>query len=281
MGDLEVDTRVERQGEGFVAQLSRDWEIWGPNGGYLATIALRAAGASSRFRRPASFAAHYLGVASFGEVTLAVKLLKAAKRAESLRVSMAQNGQPILEALVWTVDEIGGLEHDETRRPDVPGPSALQSYAELAAGETGPTFPFWQNFDVKPVAPVHPWPPPEALPAVVQEWYRYTPTACFQDPFVDAGRSLLLIDTLQWPAAVRPHAYRPTGFVAPTIDLSVNFHRLAPEQEWLLCVAEAPVAGEGLIGGKGAVWTADGRLLASGAGHLLCRPVPTGTRGAA
>ena len=55
MGDLEVDTRVERRGDGFVAQLSRDWEVWGPNGGYVASIALRAAGAVSRFRRPASF----------------------------------------------------------------------------------------------------------------------------------------------------------------------------------------------------------------------------------
>ena len=280
MGDLEVDTRVERRGDGFVAQLSRDWEVWGPNGGYLASIALRAAGAVSRFRRPASFSVHYLGVAAFGEVALEVKLLKGAKRAESLRVTMTQGGQPILEAMVWTVDALSGLQHDETRRPDVPAPSALKSYAELNPEADGPPIRFWGNFDGKPVAGREPWPPSEALPAVVQTWYRYAPRATFDDPFVDAARSLLLIDTLQWPAAARPHAYQKSGYVAPTIDLAVNFHQLAPQHEWLLCVAEAPIARDGLIGGKAAIWNEDGQLLASGAGHLLCRP-SQGTFGSA
>lgn len=272
MGDLEVDTRVEPRGDGFTAQLSRDWEIWGPNGGYLAAIALRAAGAVSRFRRPASFSVHYLGVATFGEVTLDVQQLKGAKRAESLRVTMSQGGAPILAAMVWAVDSLAGLQHDETRKPDVPGPSELKSYAELNPEADGPPIRFWGNFDGKPVAGREIWPPASALPAVVQNWYRYTPRATFDDPYVDAARSLLLIDTMQWPAAARPHAHRQMGYVAPTIDLAVNFHQLAPEREWLLCVAEAPIARDGLIGGKASIWTEDGRLLASGAGHLLCRP---------
>src|SRR5262249_38784813 len=46
-------------------RLSRDWEIWGPNGGYVAAIALRAAGVATALRRPASLAGHFLGVADF------------------------------------------------------------------------------------------------------------------------------------------------------------------------------------------------------------------------
>ena len=42
-------------------------------------------GLVSRFRRPASIAIHYLGVATFDEVELSVVSLKLAKRAESLR----------------------------------------------------------------------------------------------------------------------------------------------------------------------------------------------------
>jgi acyl-CoA thioesterase-2 len=270
MGDLAVDTTVEKRGDRYVARFSRDWQIWGPNGGYVASIALRAAGAASRFERPASCSVHYLGVAEFDEVELEVKVLKSAKRAESLRVSMTRGQSPILEALVWTVDgALDGLEHNETEMPAVPRPSELPNLAELGPDVRRP--PFMNNFVAKPIDWT-PWPPAYPLPAMVRQWYRYAPTPTFRDPFVDAARSLILIDTLQWPAAARPHAYRRMGYFAPTIDLSVNFHRLEPDQDWLLCMAEAPVARQGLIGGRASVWTEQGLLLASGGGHLLCRP---------
>ena len=44
MGDFEADTRLEGENGRYRASISRDWEIWGPNGGYVAAIALRAAG---------------------------------------------------------------------------------------------------------------------------------------------------------------------------------------------------------------------------------------------
>ena len=44
MGDLAVDTSLSPLTDGrFTATLSRDWEIWGPNGGYMAAIAHGAA----------------------------------------------------------------------------------------------------------------------------------------------------------------------------------------------------------------------------------------------
>jgi len=280
MAALDDDTRVERSARGYVAKLSRDWEVWGPNGGYVSSIALRAAGAHSRFSRPASFSVHYLGVADFCEVQLEVTTLRAAKRAESLRVTMTQDGRPILEALVWTVAELEGLEHDSVTAPQAPPPGELPTWSELQPDQK-PNFSFWLNFDAKPVDPVLPWPPDKALPPQVSQWFRYAPRATFEDPFVDAARSLILLDTQQWPAACRPHAHATPGYVAPTIDLSVNFHRLRPEEPWLLCVAEAPLAHAGLIGGRASVFAQDGSLLASGGGHLLCRSVPPGSLGAA
>ena len=75
MGDLAVDTAVTRTGEGrYTASLSADWEIWGPMGGYIASVALRAAGAESPFARPASFFCQYLGVAGFDTVMPYYKL---------------------------------------------------------------------------------------------------------------------------------------------------------------------------------------------------------------
>ncbi len=42
MGDLARDTAVQGGAGSYGAVLSRDWEIWGPMGGYVAAVALRA-----------------------------------------------------------------------------------------------------------------------------------------------------------------------------------------------------------------------------------------------
>ena len=64
MGDIEVQTAVEPIGDGrFRAMVHGDWEIWGPCGGYVAALALRAAGPPRHgvsAARPASFFCHYL-----------------------------------------------------------------------------------------------------------------------------------------------------------------------------------------------------------------------------
>src|SRR5690348_10149978 len=116
MGDLAHDTAVTAMGDGrFRATLSRDWEIWGPQGGYVASVALRAAGAHTTLPRPASIVGHFLGVAGFDEpVTMACTTLRRARVAESIRVSMTQGERAIFEALVWAIDDgVPALEHHD------------------------------------------------------------------------------------------------------------------------------------------------------------------------
>jgi hypothetical protein len=73
MGDVAAQTAVEPVGDGrYRAMVHADWEIWGPCGGYVAALALRAAGAESDLVRPASFFCHYLSVAAFAPVDLTV-----------------------------------------------------------------------------------------------------------------------------------------------------------------------------------------------------------------
>jgi acyl-CoA thioesterase-2 len=275
MGDLAVETTVEGSDGRYVAHLSRNWEIWGPNGGYLAVNALRAAARATPFDRPASFVCHFLRVARFDDVQLSVTTLRASRRASSVRVVMTQGSDQILEALVWMVADGEGLEHDVARPPDVPRPEALRPTEELRSpAEQAVVYPFWQNLESRPVEWLDPseWRP---RPPLFQSWYRFRPTAVFDDPVVDAGRALLLIDTMGWPAAWRLHG-NGSGWVAPSLDVSVRFHRAAPASEWLLCEATAPVATDGLVGGQATIWSADGQLLASGGGQLLCRPTPAG-----
>ena len=286
VGNLADDTAVERVGEDrFRAKLSAEWEIWGPMGGYVASVALRAVGEVSPFRRPASFFCQYLGVAGFDTVDVRVTTLRAARTAAAHRAEITQDGKPVLEATVWSVGEVEGLDHDVSEPPAVPGPDELRSIPELLA-EAGvergqPPFPFWNNVDSRPLEFRVDWPPPEPLAPVWREWCRFVPTATFPDPWIDACRSLILVDVQSWPAASRQHvADQPMRYYAPSLDLYVAFHDPQPESEWLLCDGYAPVASHGLMAWNGRLWSGGGALVASGGGQLLCRRMPGTPAGA-
>ena len=277
MGDLAEDTALSRVGSDpgrYRANLSPDWMIWGPNGGYLAVIALRAAGELARVPRPAAFAGHFLSVARFAPVDVEVQVLKAGKRAESLSVSIHQEGRAIFTGLVRTAADGPGLEHDVSELPDVARPGELKSIAELIS-ETdteadGPPFPFWNNFEVRPVWPERIAEPPRAREPIFREWYRFQPRATFDDPWLEAGRALLMIDTASWIAACQPHPN--SAFTAPNLDVTAWFHRSAPESEWLLTDHVCPVAEAGLMGTHARIWSESGKLLATGGAQLLCVP---------
>jgi acyl-CoA thioesterase-2 len=278
MGDLGLDTAVERVGEGrYRAQLSKDWEIWGPMGGYIASVALRAAGAESGFERPASFFCHYLGVARFETVDLEVTALRRGRNAQSWRVSITQGDRAVLEATMWTVAEVEGLEHNVAEAPDVPGPADLPSVADLLPDDAPePAFAFWSNFEVRPIAWRADWPPPEPLDPIMRQWDRFVPASTFDDPWIDAARSVILIDYASWPSASQAHAWKWVNgqeWIAPSLDLYVAFHEPAPRDAWLLVDGHSPMAGGGLVGWTGRVWSESRRLVASGGGQLLCRRV--------
>ena len=281
MGDLANDTAVTETGEGrYTATLSRAWEIWGPMGGYIASVALRAAGAASPFARPASFFCQYLGVASFDEpVDIEVTTLRSARTALAQRVSITQGGKAMLEATVWSVGEVDGFEHDATTPPDVLGPDELLTIREQLTEEElaeGPRFAFWLNLESKNIEPLRRGPSSTPGEPVWREWERFTPTATFEDPWVDACRALILIDVQSWPAANRPHwgSEKLQQLYAPSLDLYVAFHDPQPASEWLLCDGRGSIARDGLMGWDGRLWSTDRRLVASGGGQLLARRYP-------
>lgn len=282
MGSLEADTEVVAHDGGLRATLVEDWRTFGPNGGYLASVALRAARMATDLARPATLSCVFLAVGDFDTVDIEVRSLRRAKRAEALAITLAQGGRPLLEALVWAVDDdLPGLDHDIAVAPDVPGPDALKTWDELAPDDTPAQF--WLNFDRKPVAWSAPGEPPTG-PAVpeVRQWMRFRPVARFDDVWVDACRAVVLLDTFLWPAALRGHLQRgpeEAAYIAPSLDLSVRFHREVGPGDWLLVDGVSPVAEAGLMAGEARVWSEEGRLVASGTGQLLCREVPRGTAG--
>lgn len=272
MGSLAQDTTVREVDDGrYVGTLSQEWEIWGPMGGYVAAVALRAVGAASEHAVPASFSCHYLSVAQWGDVDIVVEPRRRGRGASSYRVELSQGGRPVLDAMAWTVAGGEGLEHDEAEMPDVPGPHGLPLVSELAPPGTWPPFPFWNNLESKPIDPPSEWPPPGPGDARWRTWLRFTPTAAPEDPWVDAARSVILVDLSGWPSVQNRHAWQQPPYVGPTLDLHVSFHRSAQEHEWLLCDGAAPVSTGGLYGWTSSVWSEPGQLHASGGGQCTYR----------
>jgi acyl-CoA thioesterase II len=281
VGDLERDTRVTpvAGAEGrYTAKLSADWAIWGPNGGYVASVALRAAGLATGRARPASIFAHFLSVARFETVDIETAVLKASRVATSVRVSMRQGDRPILDGMVWAVDAGAvALDHDTAPAPDVVPPDELPTFAERLAAvppdaPAPAPFPFFANLDHRALDWRPEWPPPGPVEPRARLWLRFVPTARFDEPWADACRLLVPIDTYGWPAAHRAHAYKdPLPAVGVTVDLSARFHRPTSD-EWLLVEVVSPIAGDGLVAATGRLWDRSGALLASGEQTMLCRP---------
>ena len=267
MGDLGVDTAVTADGDGrWRATLSGDWNIWGPNGGYVASICLRAAGAATGLARPATIACHYLEVGQFDEVTLHVDILRSTKRTAAAHVQMIQGDRRLADATVWAVsDDLEGYEWSDGAAPTVPKPEDVTAPEAMGGGSP---FSFARNLEQRRLHTT-------GGPHVAQAWMRFVPTSTFDDPWIDACRSLILLDTWAWAAAASGLADAERGrFMGPNLDVTARFHGDASHSDWLLVDARAPVAGGGLIGSDVSVWTLDGALAASAGAQLICRPGP-------
>jgi acyl-CoA thioesterase len=267
--DFLADTQVERIAPGrYRAALAPCWAVWGPYGGYLAAIALRAALAHSRLPRPASLQCHFLTVGEFAPVDLHVTALGGSKRAESLRIEMAQEDRLLLSASVWMADDdLSGYAHDFAAPPTVPKPAELRGYQELAADEYARWYPIWRSIEGRPTA----WGAPLGT-AAWRTWLRFTHTE-IRDRAADALRQLFWLDLPSWNSMLAAHA-GPYPYFAPNLDLTVQFHDFAPGTHWMLADGEVPLAGDGLLGCVSRLWSEDGRLLATGTSKHLCRPNP-------
>jgi acyl-CoA thioesterase len=277
MGDIALQTAVVLEDDGrYRAMVHRDWEIWGPCGGYVAAIALRAAGAESPFARPASFFCHYLSVADFAPVELAVTPLRQGRTVLAQRVEMTQEGRPVLDAMVWSVGRVEGLEHVDVTPPEVSDPGDTPAWVDRRQDadddDQRRPYVFWDNFEQRTLDPSATWPPPGPLPPTWRTWVRYRegdPAA--EDSWVQAARLLVVLDVGSWPAGSRPHAHAQPPFIAPSLDLYAAFQDPTNGSEWLLLDTHSPVAQAGLLSWTGRVWSEARTLLASGGGQAVFR----------
>jgi acyl-CoA thioesterase len=271
MGNLGSDTAIEPIGEDrYRAALSPDWAMWGPNGGYLAAIALRAAGASANLARPASVSCGFLSTAKGAEVTLAVTRVRSGRRAELLSVTMLEGDRPIVAATVWAVaSELEGPERQWRDMPDVPSPADVPTMAERVAAAGGRPIPLWKNYEIRPVGELDAGPDRPAGDPRGHAWVKFVPQAEFpDDPWLDAGRCLIATDIIGFPSVAQGFAASEVRFIAPTLDLQVAFHG-APAGEWLLVDAEGVRTGGGLAGARAQIWSPKSGLVSSGTQQMM------------
>jgi acyl-CoA thioesterase II len=270
MADFLVDTRITSipgADDRYRAELSPNWAVWGPNGGYVAAIALRAAMAHSRLARPASFHCHFLAPGEFAPVDVRITSMGGGKRAESLRVEITQQERLLLFASVWMVaDGLRGYEHYFASAPRVPAPDALRGYQDLAE-EYAEWYPIWRSIEGRPVR----WREPPGRPEW-HTWLRLTDSA-IPDRQADALRQLFWLDFPGWNATIAAHAW-PFPYLMPNLDLTAQFHRFVPQDTWILADGIALLAEDGLVGCVSRLWSEDGRLLASGTSKHISRPNP-------
>src|SRR6185369_3976370 len=95
----------------------------------------------------------------------------------------------------------------------------------------------------------------------------------FADLEADALRQLFWIDFPGWNALIAAHQW-PFRFLAPNLDLTVQFHRFAPQDTWSLVDGTALLAEDGLVGCVARLWSENGKLLATGTSKHVSRPNP-------
>lgn len=268
-----MDTRISGSDGHYTGTPSEQWRIWGPMGGYAAAFALRAAAAEvPDSLLPASFSCQFFTPARFEPVDLLVEPRRVGRRTAAVSVRMLQQNAPVLDAQAWFALESELVEHDHAGDHGHGDPLDHPDIRDLI--DEPPPFPFWENFEGRPIDWVQDWSEYPGGEPVWAEWLRFIPDEAFPDPLLEACRLLVLADLPSYPAASRAHPGQTNrSWVAPNLDLAVQFHRLGSLGEWLLCSGSAPVATRGLIGFRSEVWTRDGRLAASGSGQLMTRPV--------
>ena len=270
MSRLEQDTRLSG-GEGqYQASLHEDWQVWFPNGGYMSAMLLRAVGQASAFEQPVSLTCYFLSVPHIGPVEIQVTSLKRTRNAEALQFAMHQQGKPIIHGSAWTGRPVDGYAHDDAPMPEVPAKESLKSTREIEGAH--PEQAFWGHFEQRPVSQDVHWQQRESGPALQRDWLAFRDDHVDADPFLSAGRYVVLLDSYGWPAAARAHS-QDGRYIAPTLSLTVDFHRPL-DAHWMLSEATSPVAVNGYMQVRSRLWAERGDLLASAQAMLMCRPRP-------
>ena len=209
------------------------------------------------------------GVRADEPADIRVETMHEGRNIGSVTVSYVQDGRTCARMLVLLDAEEPDLVFYQIEMPavDAPDPAVAQAHP-LTAPETI----IVGDVDVRD--------PALTGPANLQLWVRF-PDAPTDDPALH--RALVAHTTDGWSiaTAMRPHPNLGQAMAHKTVSTAVltqtlSFHGDLDAREWLLLDLETITSGGGRTHGRGTIFTADGRLVASFAQDALLRNFPQG-----
>jgi len=243
-------TAVASKSEGrFYGEIAPGWDILGnANGGYLLSIASRAASQAAGGRFPATVTGHFVAPARPGPFSVDTSVIKEGRRFTTVQAVMFDSDRPILALTGSFGDEsteVSSIERIEAEAPDLP---PAEECVRVEPTETFPP-PFVGKVELR----LH---PDDASGRLGQPrargWFRL-----LDDEPIDAFGLLVAVD-----------AFPPTVFFAqmpiawtPTLELTAHLRR-RPEPGWLRCLFSTRFISGGFLEEDGEVWDSSGRLVA-------------------
>ncbi|MCK9539927.1 acyl-CoA thioesterase II [Dokdonella sp.] len=193
------------------------------------------------------------------------------------RVTAIQHGQPIFNFSASFQIAEAGVEH-QLPMPSVPAPADLEPAATLPPEKLASLSPKLQRwfgrsgpFEFRPVYPRDELDPPKR-PPFQQVWFRLTQR--ISDPpalhrvLLAYSSDFHLIGTTMFPHGI---SFLQQHVQVASLDHALWFHRPFRVDEWLLYSCDSPSA-QGARGlARGAIYSEDGRLVASTAQEGLIR----------
>ncbi|MFG2090846.1 MULTISPECIES: thioesterase family protein [unclassified Spirillospora] len=243
-------TAVKQVGEGrYEAVLDAGYTIGEAlNGGYVMAVLDRAAVDASPHEHPVSTAANFHRVSRPGPAEVIVEHRKTGRTAAASRVTLVQDGRPVVDALITT----GTL--DAAAEPAWAGeaPPAMPPLEECTDFRPPAGGGFADSVDMRFDRSTMGWldGQPTGRPEV-RGWFRHR-----DDYAIDAYSLALAVDALP-PVALNLGAQ---GW-APTVELTWHM-RAVPAPGWLAVHGTGRLLADGWFDEEVEVWDSTGRLVA-------------------
>ena len=244
------DVHVERTGEArFETEISSDWNIVAPNGGYLMAIAGKVISSISDYQNPLSMTAYYHKPTSPGHAELIIDRIIKSKRTITAKISLIQKKKEVISytGIFTQKDAFSGMTLVQ-KQPMLPDPSVCVEIPDSPLS-------FFKQVRLSVPQDQLDW-----LQGVKGKETVFSGYLSFYD-----NRPLDALSVLLFVDATPPPILRKTGPLAwvPTIELTVQVRNI-PTGNSLGFVSKTHFTTNGLTETDVELWTEEGKIIALG-----------------